>query len=77
MCSCYRTVGVPVLLRKMDYVTKLRLLQRFEPRKAAEVYSIQTNLKVKHVWNLLSYVGIIHVSHPLPTFIATPPMINF
>ena len=44
-----------------DYVTTLRLRQRFEPRKAAEAHSIQTNLKVKHLWNLISYAGTKHV----------------
>ena len=32
-------------------------VQRFERRKATEAQSIQTNLKLKHVWNLISYAG--------------------
>ena len=62
MCSCYRPDGVPVPLCNRDYVATLRLLQRFEPCKAAEAHSIQTNLKVKHVWNLISCAETIRFS---------------
>ena len=65
MCSCYRPGGVPVPLRNKDYVTTLRLLQRFKHRKAA----IQTNLKVKCVWNSVRYTGTKQVS---PQNSATP-----
>ena len=63
MCSCYRPDGVPVPVCNRDYVAALRFLQRFEPCKAVEAHSIQTNLKVRHVWNLISCAGTIHVSH--------------
>ena len=81
MCSCYRPDGAPVPLRTTEYVTTLRLLQRFEPCNAAEAHSIQTIMKVKDVWNLISCVGTKHVSPPnnitsTTPFIATPP-INF
>ena len=50
--------------------------------EAAEAKSIQTNLNVKHVWNLISYAGTKNVSSqknvtPTPQFIATPSIINF
>ena len=44
--SCYRAYGVPVSLRNRE---KLRLLQSFEPRDAAEIRSNETNLKIKQV----------------------------
>ena len=44
--TCYRAYGVPVSLRNRE---KLRLLQSFEPRDAAEIRSIETNLKIKQV----------------------------
>ena len=53
MCSCYRPDGIPVPLCNRDYVATLELLQRLKPWKATEESSIQTNLKVKHVWNLI------------------------
>ena len=62
MCSCYRPEIVPVPLRNRDSVTTLRLLQRFEPSKAAEAHSIQTKLKVKHVWTLISCAGTKYAS---------------
>lgn len=43
---------------------KLCLLQSFEPREAAEAQSIQTNLKVKQVWNLTSYAASNNLSPP-------------
>ena len=57
MCLCYRPDGVPLPLRNRGSVTTLRLQQRFEPSEAAEAHSIQTNLNMKHVWNLISYAG--------------------
>ena len=63
MCSCYRPDGVPVPLYNRDYVATLELLQRFEPCNATEESSIQTNMKAKHVWNLINCAGTIHVSH--------------
>ena len=44
--SCYRAYGVPVSERNRE---RLRLLQSFEPRDAAEIRSIRTNLKIKLV----------------------------
>ena len=52
MCSCYGPDGVPVSLCNRK---KICLLQIFEPFKAVEAQSIQTNLKVKQVWYLISY----------------------
>ena len=82
MCSSYRRDCEPVPLRNRDYLTTLRSLQRFEPCKAVEAHSIQTNLKVKHVWNLTSYAGTKHVSptnnvSSTPPFFATPPIFDF
>ena len=54
MCSCYRPDGAPVPLRNTEYIPTLLLLQRFEPCNAAEAHSIQTILKVKHVWNIIT-----------------------
>ena len=72
MCSCSRPDGVPVPLNR-DHVNVLCLLQRIEPRKAAEAQSIQTNLKVKDAWNLVSYAGTKHVSPP-KIVTRTPPI---
>lgn len=42
----------------------MHLLQSFEPREAAEVQSIQTNLNVNQVWNLTSYAASNNLSPP-------------
>ena len=79
MCLCYRPDGVPMSLRNRK---KLRLLQRFETREAAEAQSIKNNLKGEHAWNLISYARTKNVSparnvNPIPPFFATPPITNF
>ena len=72
MCICYKPDGLPLPLCNRDYVTTLCFLQRFEPRKAAEAHFIQTNLKVKYVWNLISYAGTKHASPAM--FLPLPPI---
>ena len=72
---------IPVSLCNRE---KLCFLQRFEPREAAEMQSIQTNLKVKSVQNLISYPETKNVSAPpqkndipISPFIVTPSTIKF
>ena len=63
-------------LRNRDYVTTLCLLQGFEPSNVAEAHSIQTNLKVKHVWSLIGYAVTKHVSHQKQCYSHSPHLLE-